>query len=88
MCAEFSGHYIRPRTHAQRVCARIPFAPIVHLSNYSVPFLLETRKQQWVFHSVKKGILQLWKFHVINPLKGYLDHEQRETGRAFLALYI
>ena len=26
--AKFSGHYVRPRTHAQRSCARTPFAPI------------------------------------------------------------
>ena len=25
--AKFSGHYVRPRTHAQRLCAHTPIGP-------------------------------------------------------------
>ena len=28
--AKFSGHYVRPRMHAQRLCARTPLGPILN----------------------------------------------------------
>ena len=35
--AKFSGHYVRPHTHAQRSCACTPFAPIINYQNIRVP---------------------------------------------------
>ena len=51
--AKFSGHYIHPRTHAQRSCTRNPLEPIHQKSGISITYFnIYLRNNIWDYPTI------------------------------------